>query len=420
MRRITNRMGSAEVLILASSAGLASLAMNFWIPFIPLYMLHLGAADITTALFWVGVAMTGQGIARAASGVLWGVLSDRLGRKLMLIRALFFATPTTMIAAFATEPWHVAIAFACQGLFSGFIPATVALTSVIVPEEKLGSSLGLVTGAQYLGNTLGPAAGAGLAIIFGLRGAIFAAAIMPAIAAMVVLLAVPRDHVAPKAITEPGETLAKGPSIGSLMTFQFTLALFLCFFLFAITQLVRLTTPVVLDDILAGESTGVIGIAFTVGGLASVIGVLFIARKLLSRPGAMRKVLVGSVIAAGLLHILLAVSMNVYAFVAVFALISLVTAAMLPASNTLIASNAPRERRGSAFGLAGTAQALAFIVGPMSAALFAAISLQFGFVVLGVMCFALAVLLGWKLREPALVDEPPATGQPAPPGSPSL
>ncbi len=399
---MATKMGSAEVIAIASGAGLASLAMNFWIPFLPLYMRHLGATSNANALFWVGVATTGQGVARLVSGPIWGVLSDRMGRKIMYLRALYFATATTMIAGFATEPWHVAIAFACQGLFSGFIPAAVALTSVTVPDNKLASSLGLVTGAQYLGNTIGPAIGAGLAIVLGLRGAIFAAAVMPAFAATMVLFTVPRDHIAPKAVVEPGEQEVKGPSIRSLLTFQFTLALFFYFFIFSITQLVRLTTPVALDDILNGESAGVVGIAFTLGGVASVVGVMFIARKLLNRPGAMRKVLVISAIAAGVLHILLALSMNVYAFIAVFALISLVTAAMLPASNTLIASNSPRERRGTAFGLAGTAQALAFMVGPMSAAIFAAISLQLGFVVLGVLCFALAGLLGWKLREPEL------------------
>ncbi len=197
-------MNSAAVLVIAFGAGMASFSMNFWIPFLPLYMLQLGATSDANALVWVGIATTGQGVARLVSGPIWGVLSDRVGRKLMYIRALYFATATTAIAAFATEPWHVAIAFACQGLFSGFIPAAVALTSVTVPDSKLNSSLGLVTAAQYLGNTVGPAVGAGLAIVFGLRGAIVAAAIMPALAATLVVFMVPRDRVSKR--TAPTES----------------------------------------------------------------------------------------------------------------------------------------------------------------------------------------------------------------------
>src|SRR5690606_16206530 len=175
-------------------AGIASFAMNFWIPFLPLYMIDLGATSDANALFWVGVATSVQGVGRLVTGPLWGILSDRYGRRLMFVRALGFASVTTAIAAFATEPWHIAVAFACQGIFSGFIPAAVALTSVSVPDSKLNASLSLVTGAQYLGNTVGPAVGSVLAIVLGMRGAIVAGAVMPALAGLMVLAIVPRDE----------------------------------------------------------------------------------------------------------------------------------------------------------------------------------------------------------------------------------
>lgn len=395
--------GNAATLTIAGAAGLASLSTNFWIPFLPLYMLELGADSDANALFWVGVATTSQGLARLVSGPLWGILSDRLGRKLMFTRALYFATVTTMIAAFATEPWHVAVAFACQGFFSGFIPAAVALTSVTVPDKRLSSSLGLVTGAQYLGNTAGPAIGAGLAILFGLRGAIIAAALMPALAATGVLFAVPRDVVEkpPANAAGPPAGSPQGGSIWRLITPQFGLALFLCFFLFAMTQLVRLTTPLAIKDISGNSDKGVVGLAFSIAGIGSVIGVLVVARRVV-RAGAFRRALViGSLLTAGA-QLLLALSRSVPMYVTWFTAISLFQAAMLPASNTLIASNVPRARRGTAFGLAGSAQALAFMAGPMSAAGFAAVSLNFGFLVLGVMFLGLAVLLQIALREPKL------------------
>ncbi|OAI40580.1 hypothetical protein AYO38_05765 [bacterium SCGC AG-212-C10] len=399
-RLIARTGASAATLTIALGAGLASLAMNFWIPFLPLYMLRLGATTDANALFWVGVAVTGQGIARLISGPIWGILSDRVGRKIMFIRALYFATATTLIAAFATEPWHVAVAFACQGLFSGFIPAAVALTSVTVPENRLGESLGLVTGAQYLGNTVGPAIGAGLAIVLGLRGAIFAAALMPALAATLVLFAVPRDRVERRAAETVADAVEPDRGIRSLMTAQFSLALFLYFCLFAMTQVIRLATPISLKEITGHDGAAVVvGIAFTIAGIGSVVGVLVVARRFV-RQGNFRKALVIGCAATGVAHVLLAASGSVPMFIAWFAVISLVQAAMLPASNTLIAANVPRARRGTAFGLAGSAQALAFMVGPMSAAFFAAASLSFGFVLLGMLFFGLGALLLLALREP--------------------
>jgi MFS family permease len=129
--------------------------------------------------------------------------------------------------------------------------------------------------------------------------------------------------------------------------------------------------------------------------------VLVVARRVV-RVGAFRRALViGSLLTAGA-QVLLALSHTVPMYVTWFTAISLFQAAMLPASNTLIAANVPRARRGTAFGLAGSAQALAFMVGPMSAAGFAAISLNFGFLVLGVMFLGLAVLLQVAMREPKL------------------
>ena len=53
-RRRERRADSGAVLTIAAGAGLASLSMNFWIPFLPLYMLELGATSDANALFWVG------------------------------------------------------------------------------------------------------------------------------------------------------------------------------------------------------------------------------------------------------------------------------------------------------------------------------------------------------------------------------
>ncbi|MEX2374833.1 MAG: MFS transporter [Dehalococcoidia bacterium] len=413
---MTRQSRPGPVFAIAIGAGIASFAMNFWIPFLPLFAKELGATSDANALFWVGLATAGLGMGRLVSGPFWGILSDRYGRRLMFIRALVFASGTTAIAALATEPWHLAVAFACQGLFSGFIPAAVALTSVTVSDERLNPALGLVTGAQYLGTTVGPAVGAALVIVLSMRGAIIAAAIMPVLAAILVIFLVPRDEVRrkspPVAVAEDdgeGESeTSRGVSEPATVSFwrligpQFFLALFFYFFLFGTTQLIRLATPLALADLeVGGDVEGLVGVAFTLAGVASMVGVIYFGRKYFT-PGRFRLMLgLGCAATAGA-HVLLAASPGVVTFIACFSLISLLQAAMLPASNTLIASNVPRERRGTAFGIAGSAQALAFIVGPMAAAWFAAISMTLGWLVLGVLFLLVGALLMVWLREPAL------------------
>jgi DHA1 family multidrug resistance protein-like MFS transporter len=387
-------------LSIALAAGLGSLSFNFWWPFMPLFLLELGASSEADAIFWIAIASTAQGVARLVTGPVWGVLSDRLGRKIMLLRALYFASGTTLIAAVINEPWQIALAFSFQGVFSGFIPAAVALTSVSVPDSRLNSSLSMVTGAQYIGNTLGPAIGAGLALLFDYRGAIFVAALLPSIAATAVLFLVPTDRVGSQARqATAGEKKEKLEPFQ--ITLQFTLVIFLYFILFSLTQLLRLITPIALQQISSEGVAGVTGVAFTLGGLSSAFALVVVGRRFF-RAGHMRSALVVSSLLTGGAHLLLAFADTVVLYVAIFALISLLEAAMIPATNTLIAGNASRARRGTAFGIASSAQAIAFMAGPMAAALFTAVSLDLGFVVLGGLFLGLGGLLLLGLREPSL------------------
>jgi MFS family permease len=187
----------------------------------------------------------------------------------------------------------------------------------------------------------------------------------------------------------------------ALVSAQFMLAVVFYFFLFAATQLVRLTAPISLKTLTHGNAEALVGIAFTLGGLGSLAGVLFVARRWVVAGTFARTLAIGCGL-AGAAHFLLAFSPNAIAFVAFFVLISLAEASILPACNTLIAANAPRARRGTAFGIAGSAQALAFMVGPMSAAAFAAISLEVGYLLIGLLFVALGMTLRLALREPGV------------------
>ena len=128
--------GRRTTLIIAGAVGVTSMSFNVWYPFLPLYALDLGAKSDADAVAWVALAVATQGVGRLASSALWGLLSDRWGRKLMLLRALYLASITFAFAAAAQAPWHLAIALGCQGFFSGFVPASVALVSVSVPDSS--------------------------------------------------------------------------------------------------------------------------------------------------------------------------------------------------------------------------------------------------------------------------------------------
>ena len=398
-------------LAIGSGAFLASFAMNFWWPFLPLYLQDIGATSDANALFWVAVATAVQGVARLVTGPFWGVLSDRYGRKVMFIRALYAATITTAIAAIAHAPWVIVVSLTMQGLFSGFIPAAIALTSVSVPEERLEKALGVVTAGQYLGGTLGPFAGGLLAWGFGFRGAIVASAILPAIAATWIIFAVPRDAIAPRAVqaVRTGRRrLQVRPGIGWARGFSriFWVAVFLYFGLFALNQLIRVSTPIAIKDIAGEDSAGFLSsIAFGFAGAGSVAGVLLLARVLGMKTGLRGTLVILTVLSAAAMP-LMALGGNEWLVIGGLTAFAIFNGASMPATNALIASSVEPARRGTAFGLASSAQAIAFMVGPMSAAFFASTSLAAGFIICGALFLGFALVVGLFAKPPAPLREP--------------
>lgn len=394
----TGQFSDVSIYMVSAAVGITSMSFNVWWPFLPLYALKLGASSDAEALFWLAAATTAQGIARLISGPVWGVISDRVGRKAMFLRALFLSSAVGATAAFAQAPWMLMISLGLAGLFSGFNPAAIALVSVSVPESKLNRSLSLLAGAQYIGTMIGPAVGAVLALGLDYRYVILVTAIVPMISGFFVLFMVPTDRVV---LTQGQKQDSKKTQLEPFnMTFQFLLAILMYFTIFALNQLTRIITPITLRAI---ENTpdveGHSGIAFSLAGLVSAIGVLAIA-PLLYRTGRMAPALGASCVIGGLGFVVMAAAGSSALYIGGFLIVAMMLSAMTPSTNTLIAANVTRSRRGTAFGVAGSAQALASFAGPALAAVFAAVSLGAGFVVLAALLLALGLLLFRALREP--------------------
>ena len=390
------------IFTIASATGVASLSVLLWIPFLPLFMLQVGATDDANAAFWVAAALTCQGVARLIGGPLWGALSDRLGRKKMFVRALFCTAAATAVLAAIHSPWQLIIALSLQGLAGGYTPAAVALASVSVPDDKLKSALSMLSGSQYIGGAIGPAVGAVLAAAVGFRSAALISALMVVAVGVAVMFAVPADSVAPRHSPGGGAQDVDGarPKLEPFRPgLQLGLAILVYFTLFALGNFRVVSTSLALKQIVTGDVMRSTGIAYAFGGLASALGVLVLSAPVLRRMH-LRTVLVATTLLSAGSYFLLAASNGPVLFVLGFALASLLNASMFPATNTLIALNTSRSRRGTAFGLASGAQAMAFMAGPMSATMFAASSLKAGFMVIGALMVVLAVVIGMFIREP--------------------
>ena len=89
-----------------------------------------------------------------------GYLTDRLGRKTMLISGIAIFGCTTLMLAFITDALQFAILRSLEGVGAAMTaPSAFALVIDLVPEEKRATAMGVEGTAQVLGIFGGPAVG---------------------------------------------------------------------------------------------------------------------------------------------------------------------------------------------------------------------------------------------------------------------
>jgi MFS family permease len=92
----------------------------------------------------------------------WGRLSDRIGRKPVLLLAFAGTGTAFVIMAFADHLWMLFVARGLAGLLSGDMAAAPAYVADITPENRRAKSLGILGAAFGLAFTIGPGIGATL------------------------------------------------------------------------------------------------------------------------------------------------------------------------------------------------------------------------------------------------------------------
>src|SRR3989475_5119869 len=166
----------------------AFVGFQFFSPFLPLYVQELGVTDPARVAIWSGVLLAVTPSVAAVLAPVWGILADRVGRKLMMIRSLVGFAVIIAAVGLVTSVTELFVARLLQGVFAGFSVMAMALASVSCPRDKVPVAIGRVQSAQLLSVAVGPAVGGYVASHFGIRFAFFVTAGLCALSLVGLLL----------------------------------------------------------------------------------------------------------------------------------------------------------------------------------------------------------------------------------------
>jgi DHA1 family multidrug resistance protein-like MFS transporter len=139
------------------------------VPFLPLYVEELGVQGERAISIWAGLVFSTHAIAMAICGPIWGALSDRYGRKLMVERSMFGGAVVLALTGCAQNMGQFMILRALWGGLTGTISAATTLVAASAPRERVGYALGTLQVAIYVGGSTGPLLGGFVADAFGYR-----------------------------------------------------------------------------------------------------------------------------------------------------------------------------------------------------------------------------------------------------------
>lgn len=368
------------------------------IPLLPFYAERFHATPQA-----VTVLLATFSLMQMLSAPVWGRLSDRVGRRPVLMVSMGAAALAYLWLGFASAMWMLFAARALAGICAGNIAAANAYVADVTPPEKRAHGMGMIGAAFGIGFIIGPALGG---IVAGnnlatadLRSPGLIACFLSLIAFLGVLFVLRESRP---------QNLALPPRKGRITALRDaltrkTLARLLLIFFLAILAFGGMEATFALWAMAQfGWGPEQIGYIFTYVGVLSALMQGGLIRRLVPRFGEEKLLVAGlSLIALGLLAIALA--HNLALVIVAVSFLALGMGAMQPSLNSLISRRAGPEQQGEIMGVAQSVASLSRVLGPLFAGmLFSGLGRDAPFLA-GTVLVVMAAVLGFGIppAEPA-------------------
>lgn len=282
---MTANVKAPPIFVLIAATATGPLALNLFVPSMPglvsLFNTDYGTVQLTLTLYLAGIAI-GQ--------LLYGPISDRIGRRPTLLAGLTVFTLASLLCAFASSiEWLIAgrvlqALGGCAGMVLGR-----AIVRDVYEREEAAPVIAFITMAMAVAPMIGPAIGGYLDSAFGWFAGFY---IVAAAGGAALAYAIPTLHETHHARTDRIDVVSLARSYGALLSSRAYLGYTLntsfsigCFFAFLSSA------PYVTIEILKIPPQ-VYGFFFIIVSLAYIAG-NFIATRISRRLGIDRMILLG-------------------------------------------------------------------------------------------------------------------------------
>jgi len=184
---------SRALVVLTASSAFRAMTQNALLTFLPVYL----AYEIGFAPFWVGAGMFTLQAAGFAATPIAGHLSDRMGRRRVMITTMAMTAVVLVFMAIAGKSQAFIAFIAVLGFFLYAIrPVMQAWLLETTPKNMGGTSIGILFGAQAAGSSIAPLLGGIIADRYGLTATFWFLAFTIVIANFFILM-MPKDETKP-------------------------------------------------------------------------------------------------------------------------------------------------------------------------------------------------------------------------------
>jgi len=375
------------------------IGMSMVIPFLPLFVKDLGVTEITAVKRWSGLVSSGVFITAFIATPFWGWLGDRVGKKPMVVRAIFGLAVSQFLIGLSQDVYQLFLFRMLQGALSGFIAAALALVSANTPKEKSGYALGFLASATAAGNVMGPLFGGLLADAFGYRYVFFITSTFCLLSGLLVSIFVKEVH----------KPLKTDNNIFDNYRFVFNhrqlkSAMYILILAAASISMIQPLFALFIEQKLESKLyiATIAGSVFAVMGLFQVVSSPIWGKRN-DRVG-IRINLTYAMLGAGIGYAAHVISGGVWELVPIRAFLGFCIGGVLPSLYTFISKNSPAERKGGIIGIAASFTMFGNLIGPISSGYIASYtSINFVFILSGLLLVTGSVFVYFNLRKPVTV-----------------